>query len=270
MPALLHRALTALRAKMMRHTPTVTGGAQPQDTDATEWLSAHQDQATSAAPATTLVHADHDVQQWMAASLRTLGYQVTEPVMLTTGWVPARAHASDQPRRQPFVTLTTPSKTKAFARTTDPATSKAAGVQAAARQAITVKSHQGMLLSAFAAHHARNPQTGFTAAEAVAAAGLHTDGITGSPWHRVTDLRDMGLITPLLDATSGRTRRRNESGSDADVLVLTALGVNAARALANLAAAGHLDEPLIFDGYTAPTLFGQDAQDLAIVTVDAA
>lgn len=272
MPATFRRVLNALTgafARAHRSTP-IRAEERAAERDAVEWLTAHQDSVTVDSPGTSLIHADHDVQRWMVQSLRTLGYQVDEPVMLTAGWVPARNQVTAQPDSQPFVSVTTPTKAKAFARTSDPATSKAAGAAAATRQAITAASHQGMLLAAFATQHASKPGTGFTTAEAVAAAGLHTDGITGSPWHRVTDLRDMGLLTPLLDNTSARVRRRNESKSEADVLVLTTLGVRAARALSNLTAAGYLDEPLVFDGYAAPTLFGHHAQNLAIVTPDAA
>lgn len=141
--------------------------------------------------------------------------------------------------------------------------SKSAGALAAANQSVTVNSHQGRLLRVYETQHATNAGVGFTAAEAVNAAGLLTDGAHGSPWHRVTDLRDMGLITYLLDATGERVARKNESNSEADVLVITPLGLRACVALLALSDAGYVDYPLNFDGPTADALFEDLAATLA-------
>lgn len=269
MPDTLVRLRTVL-IRLVRRTPARPAAANTEPAlNAADraWLSAHQDQIRPTGSATTMVHADLDVQQWMASTLTDLGWDVVEPVMLATGWVPARAHVNADAAGQPYPTVTTPTKTRAFARASDPATSKTAGAAAASRQSITVTSHQGLLLGAYARQHAMNPRLGLTAAEAVAAAGILTDGSTGAPWHRVSDLRDLGLLTPLLDNTSARVKRRNDDGkgSEADVNVMTALGVRAAAALADLAAHGYTDEPLVFDGYSAPTLFDAEARRLAFV-----
>lgn len=225
------------------------------------WLLAHTT-AAAAEPGKSLIHADLSVQQWMATVLTDLGWSIEAPLMVSEGWAPARGQDASA---QSFVTFTTPSKCSAFARSSDPATAKSAGAAAAARQSITATSHHGLILAEFARAGAARPGRGLTAAEAVVGAGLARDDATGSAWHRVTDLRDRGLITPLLDGTGARTRRRNTSGSEAEVLVLTPLGTRAHAALDALAARGFVDEPLTFDGYVPDTLFGDDAARLAHV-----
>lgn len=251
--------------------------------EADAWVHAHR----SAAPpsktpdGTALIFVDPEVQDWMGETLVGLGWIVTEPVMLTEGWVPARGERTET--GQPATTFTTPSRTSAgFARRGDPATAQRAGAVAAAAQSITVNSHQGQLLSAFSAQHTRRPGIGYTAAEAVAAANLLTDGATGSPWRRVTDLRDAGLLTFLLDGTGHRMARKNESNSDGQVLVITPLGLRATVALSALSEHGYPDYPLLFDGHDPAALFEDlpatlaridtlpaiDASDTAVVTAD--
>lgn len=181
--------------------------------------------------------------------------------MVTEGWVPARGENLDT--GQPAVTFTTPSKTSAHARRNDPATSKSAGAAAAANHSITVNSHQGRLLLAYHAQHLANPGVGLTAAAAVNAADLLTDGATGSPWRRVTELRDLNLLSVLLDETATRVTRKNESNSDGGVLVITPLGLRAAQALIALREHGYPDYPLTFDHPAEEALFEDHAQTLA-------
>ena len=230
------------------------------DAEARDWLHAHQSTpATDVGENTALVFADADVQQWMADTLAELGWIVTAPVMLSEGWVPARGETTTT--GQPATTYTTPSK--AFSRKSDPASSKKSGTNAAANQSVTVTSQQGRLLFAFRDQHANRPGVGYTAAEAVNAAGLLTDGATGSPWHRVTDLRDMGLLTFLLDGTGERVSRKNDSNSDGQVLVATPLGLRAAAALSALRDHGYTNYPLSFGGPSEPTLFDELPATLA-------
>lgn len=231
------------------------------------WVDAHQHPVPAdAAHGTTQIMATAEVQQWMARVLTDSGWTVEAPLMVTEGWVAAR---TTDDHGQPFVTFTTPGKSSAFARATDPATAKAAGAATAARQSITPTSHHGLILLAYAHHQNEHPGRGMTAAEAVVAANLQTDDATGSAWHRVSDLRDRGLLTPRLDSTGERVRRRNTSGSEAEVLVLTALGSRAHAALDALAQAGHPHQPLTFGGgYTPDTLFGDDVAALAHVATD--
>lgn len=239
----------------------------PLDAEAHAWLYAH---ASTPAPdmgeGTALIFADTAVQQWMGATLADLGWIVTEPVMVSEGWVPARGETTST--GQPATTYTTPSKT--FARKNDPASSKKAGAVAAANQSVTVASQQGSLLFAYHEQHLAKPGVGYTAAEAVTAAGLLTDGATGSPWHRVTDLRDMGLLTVLLDGSGERVTRKNESNSDGQVLVITPLGLRAAVALTALREHGYLHAPLNFDGPTEPTLFEDLSTTLARIATQPA
>lgn len=239
--------------------------------EARDWMHAHRSEPDPSANTgdkgenTALIFANADVQQWMGATLADLGWIVTEPVMLSEGWVPARGETTET--GQPATTFTTPSKT--FARKNDPASSKKAGAIAAANQSVTVSSQQGQLLFAYHEQHLAKPGTGYTAAEAVNAAGLRTDGATGSPWHRVTDLRDMGLLTYLLDGTTARVTRKNDSNSDGQVLVITPLGLRAAAALTALREHGYDNAPLIFDGHTEPTLFEDLSTTLARINATA-
>lgn len=257
--------LHALTAPVVKTTGSSLGSLDPESA---AWLAAHTHAAPQDTPAgTALVHADDNVQKWMGETLQLLGWDVNEPVLVSEGWVPARGEHTDT--GQPYTTYTSPSKTKAFARNSDPTTSKEAGAHAVSRNAVTVASQQGKLLLAYCARHNDRPGQGYTAAEAVAAANLHTDGITGSPWHRVTDLRDMALLTYRLDATGTRTTRKNESKSDADVLVITPLGIRACAVLNRLADAGLYDQPLLFDGPTDDALFEDLGQTLARVTDEA-
>jgi hypothetical protein len=245
--------------------PTVTPGdattqTAPADTaldaESAQWVKAHNSTLVGdeVPPSTALIFADQNVQDWMAQTLTLLGWDVTEPVMLLEGWVPARNETLET--GQPVTTYATPSKTSAaFARKNDPKSSKTAGATAAANQSVTVNSHQGRLLRVYEAQHVSNAGVGFTAAEAVNAADLLTDGAHGSPWHRVTDLRDMGLITYLLDSTGQRVTRKNGSNSEGQVLVITPLGQRACAALSALAEHGYTDYPLNFDGPTDDALF---------------
>lgn len=236
------------------------------DAEARQWLNAHQFPAPAeAGESTALVFADADVQQWMGATLRELGWIVTEPLMTSEGWVPARGETTGT--GQPATTYTTPSKTFTHARRNDPATSQKAGTTAAANLHITVASHLGRLLLTYQSQHATAPGVGLTAAEAVNSAGLLTDGATGSPWRRVTDLRDMGLLTVLLDGTGARVTRKNESNTDGGVLVITPLGLRAATALMALDEHGYPDYPLDFNGPTEPTLFEELPATLARIAL---
>jgi hypothetical protein len=220
------------------------------------WVRAHRNFIPPAGTPenTALVFADDDFQQWMGETLTSLGWDVHEPAMFTEGWVPARGETLET--GQPVTSYTTASKSAGgHARKNDPKTSKKAGAAASANQSITVNSHQGQLLFAYAHQHEANRGHGYTAAEAVGAAGLHTDGATGSPWRRVTDLRDTGFLTHLLDETGQRVVRKNESNSDGAVLVITPLGIAAAKTLTVLRERGIVDEPLSFDDKADPSLF---------------
>lgn len=219
------------------------------------WVAAHRSVGEpDIAPATAVVYASQAVQEYFAEVLRTLDWDVTEPVLFTEGWVSARGERTET--GQPVTTYATPSKSSAaFSRNSDSKTSRAAGDKAAANQSVTVNSHQGRLLAVFDRQHTTSPGVGYTAAEAVSAAGLLTDGMHGSPWHRVTDLRDMGLLAFLLDDTMERSTRKNGSNSEADVLVITPKGRNVAYALTRLAAAGYRDYPIDFEGHADATLF---------------
>lgn len=237
----------------------------PLDVESTWWLHAHQTPVPDGTPENTaLVFATQDVQEWMAATLRDLGWDADAPVMITEGWVPARGERMET--GQPVTTFTTASKAFNHARRHDPATSKAAGAAASASQHITVTSHLGRLLFAYHDQHQTHPGVGLTAAEAVNAAGLLTDGATGSPWRRVTDLRDMDLLTHLLDETGARVTRKNDSKTDGGVLVPTPLGLRAATALTVLSMHGYDDYPLNFDGPSEPTLFEELPATLARIT----
>lgn len=241
----------------------------PLDAEAAQWLHAHQSPVPAdAGESTALVFANAQVQQWMGATLRELGWIVTEPVMVSEGWVPARSETTGT--GQPATTYTTPSKTFTHARRSDPATAQKAGAAAAANLHITVTSHLGRLLLTYQSQHHTAPGVGLTAAEAVNAAGLLTDGATGSPWRRVTDLRDMGLLTVLLDGTGARVTRKNESNTDGGVLVITPLGLRAAVALKALDEHGFPDYPLDFTGPSEPTLFEELPATLARITEMAA
>lgn len=237
----------------------------PLDVESQWWLHAHKTPVPNDTPENTaLVFATQSVQEWMAETLRDLGWDADAPVMITEGWVPARGERMET--GQPVTTITTASKAFNHARRTDPATSKVAGAAASTSQHITVTSHLGRLLFAYHDQHQTHPGTGLTAAEAVNAAGLLTDGATGSPWRRVTDLRDMKLLTHLLDETSTRVTRKNDSKTDGGVLVPTPLGLRAAAALTVLSMHGYDDYPLDFDGPSEPTLFEELPATLARIT----
>lgn len=241
-------------------------GVAHLDDEAQAWVQAHQSALpVDAGENTALIFADSAVQQWMATTLRDLNWIVTEPVMVSEGWVPARGESTAT--GQPATTFTTASKTFTHARRTDPTTAQKAGAAAAANLHITVTSHLGRLLFAYQSQHQSAPGVGLTAAEAVNAAGLLTDGATGSPWRRVTDLRDMGLLTVLLDGTGMRVTRKNESNTDGGVLVVTPLGLRAAAALRALDEHGFPDYPLDFDGPTEPTLFEELPATLARIAL---
>lgn len=241
----------------------VPAAAAGLDIEAQQWLHAHRSAIPDdAGDNTALVFADTAVQQWMAATLAELGWSVSEPVMFSEGWVPARGE--NTATGQPATVYTTPGG--AFARKSDPSTSKKAGAAAAANQSVTVTSQQGQLLFAYHARHLSHPGSGYTAAEAVTAAGLRTDGATGSPWHRVSDLHQMGLLTVRLDDTLKRVTRKNESNSEGQVLIITPLGLRAAAALSALREHGYTNYPLNFDGPTEATLFEELPATLARIS----
>jgi hypothetical protein len=208
----------------------------------------------------SLVFVDQATQEWMADVLASVGYSVDQPVMVTEAWHPARTPYSSG---QQYLTRAVPPKVKAFSRNGDPSTSHAAGLAAAARQAISATSEMGLLLLAYSAHEDAAPGVGFTAEEVGIAANLLGDG--NGPWRRVSDLVDALLLAVLLDATGQPVVRKNTTARDARVMVLTPLGRSAAARLKALQSAGHLEAVLNFDTTFADALFGNEVAALATV-----
>lgn len=158
----------------------------------------------------------------MADALITHGYTVTPPATRTEGWFPERVTLTSAPTT---TTGTAPKTTT-----------------------ITANSHRGQLLLAYADHARTNPGHGLTAAEAQHHASLKTNGLTGSPWHRVGDLKTYGLLTIKYDGTGTPMKRRNaSSGRNAAVLTLTPQGRQLVRTLRRRLATGKGHLPVLLN-----------------------
>lgn len=178
---------------------------QPHNMDAALTAMYARDTRTKAAN-TTMYFLDEATQKAQVAHLRAAGFKVTPPKTIKEMWVPAGT---------PLLVKTTASKSRPSRK----------GIPKKPRGVLRARTQVGQLFTAYALNEKRRKGRGLTAAEAVIATGLGSpDGVSGSAWHRVGDLREDGLIDYKVDAKGDLVLRMNPSGRMAGVLVLTPLG----------------------------------------------